>query len=353
MVKKILIIKLSAIGDVLMAVPSFEVIKKKYPDAKISLLIGNWSKDLIATNPYIDEIISIDENIFWKQKFFPLLNLFFLLKKKKFDIVYVMHWSNLFNFFVFLLGIKERIGFSRLGRGKFLTRKVPFQEGVKPYTVYKYLNLVNDNFQQYSAKISIYLRDDELQFAKDLLKSYKLDSSEKIIGIAPGGGENPKTKMLMKRWPIKYFSELVQKIIFEGHLSVLLFGSNEEVKICNAIEETTGKNILLINLCGKTTLRQTAALLKKCDIVISNDSGLLHLAIAVETKTISIFGPTPPWDKVPLGNEHIYFYKNLSCSPCYKNGKFPKCQTLSCLQTIPADEVFQKVNDLLKIENKS
>ena len=92
MTKKILIIKLSAIGDVLLAIPSFEAIKKKYPDAKTSLLIGNWSKDLVKANPYIDEIISIDENIFWEKKFFSLLALFFLLKKKKFDMAYVMHW---------------------------------------------------------------------------------------------------------------------------------------------------------------------------------------------------------------------------------------------------------------------
>ena len=83
MVKRILIIKLSAIGDVLMTIPSFETIKKKYPEAKISILIGNWSKDLVKTNPHIDEIISIDENIFWKRKFFPLLNLFILLKKRR------------------------------------------------------------------------------------------------------------------------------------------------------------------------------------------------------------------------------------------------------------------------------
>ncbi len=347
MVRKILIIKLGAIGDVLMTAPSFEVIKKKYTDAKVSLLIGNWSKELVKTNPYIDEIICINENMFWKKKVFRLAALFFLLKKKKFDIVYVMHWSNLFNLFVFLLGIKERIGFDRLGRGRFLTKKIPFCEGDRIYTVYKYLSLVDDNIKQYNPQINVFFTDNELKSAERMLKDCGITNPGYIIGIAPGGGENPKTKMPIKRWPEKYFIEVVKKINIELHAPVLLFGSEKEADICLNIEKTIGESRLLINLCGKTTLRQTAALLNKCYLVITNDSGLMHLAIAGGSKTISIFGPTPPWDKLPSDDKHVYFYKNLSCSPCYKNGTFPRCPTIACMEAITPEEVFRKIKELL------
>jgi lipopolysaccharide heptosyltransferase II len=349
MAKNILVIKLSAIGDVLMAIPSFEAIKKKYPQAQISLLIGNWSKDAVKNNPYIDELIAIDENIFWEKRLFKLTGLFFLLKKKKFDIVYVMHWSNLFNFFVFLLGVKERIGFDRLGKGRFLTKKTPFFEGDTTYTVYKYLSLVDDNIRQYTGKINLYLTSEETRSADNMLSDYGLNVQGYIIGIAPGGGVNPKTKMPIKRWPAKYFSQTAKKIISELHVPVILFGSDKDMDICSSIEKNSGQNTLLVNLCGKTDLRQTAALLKKCQIVISNDSGLMHLAIAGGSRTISLFGPTPPWDKLPADDKHVYFYKNLPCSPCYKDGKFPDCQAISCLEAITPEEVFQKVKELLKL----
>ncbi|PKN02206.1 MAG: lipopolysaccharide heptosyltransferase II [Elusimicrobia bacterium HGW-Elusimicrobia-1] len=344
-IERILIIKLSAIGDVLMATPAFETIRNKYPKAKISLLIGNWAKDIVKSNPNIDEIISIDENIFWKKRIIPLLNLFFLLRRKKFNAVYIMHWSNLFNFFTFLLGIKKRIGFDRFGKGMFLTKKVPFSEGEMPHTIYKYGNLVSANLE--NCKINIYLTDDETNIAEKELANYGLNPIDKIIGIAPGGGENPKTKMLTKRWPVEYFIELIKKITFELNIPVILFGSKTESALGTAIEEAIKKDKLLVNFIGKMDLRQTAAIMKICQIVVTNDSASLHLAGAVGTNTISIFGPTPPWDKIPLGNNHKYFYKKLPCSPCYKYGKFPKCRGISCLRSIKPDEVFQKVKELI------
>jgi lipopolysaccharide heptosyltransferase II len=349
--EKVLIIKLSAIGDVVMATPAFAAIRRKHPSAHISILIGEWAKPVVENNPNIDEIISVDENIFWKRKVIGLIGLFSKLHKQHFKVIYIMHWSNLFNLFAFLLGAEERIGFDRFGKSKFLTRKVPFSEGVKGiHTVERYLMLVEEKLNGLNKEMEIYLTEDEISRGEKILEEYNINKSGKIIGIAPGGGENPKSRMFIRRWPREYFISLGRKIISELGVPILLFGNVLERSLCDDIENRIDKKSMVINLAGKTTLREVAAIMKKCSLVITNDSGLLHLAAAAGTNTISLFGPTAPWDKVPISlrNTHFFFYKNYSCSPCYKYGKFPHCKEISCLRSIHPEEVFCKIAELLR-----
>jgi len=329
-----------------MATPSFLAIRNKYPEARVHLLVGKWSRSVVENNPNIDEIISVDENIFWKKKIFHLFKLFLKLRSKRFEIIYVMHWSNFFNLFALWFGAKERIGFDRFNRGAFLTKKVLFKEGERGlHIVEKYLKLVEDNLQNCSKKMDLYLTEDEINSAQKKLEVYGLFRTNRIVGIAPGGGINPKSRMSTRCWPIKYFSELVNKIINELNMSVVLFGAEMEKNLSRIILNDVINKNKIVNLIGKTNLRESSAIMKMCRVMIANDSAPLHLAAAVGIKTISIFGPTAPYDKAPIGKEHFYFYRELICSPCYKYGKFKKCKTLSCMKLIKPDEVFRKVKE--------
>ncbi|MFQ3675010.1 MAG: glycosyltransferase family 9 protein, partial [Endomicrobiia bacterium] len=251
--KNILIIKLGAIGDVLMASPSFAAIKKKYPEDRIFVLVGNWAKDVLTNNPNIDEIISVDENIFWKKKVFSLIRLFIELKKKKFSIIYVMHWSNYFNFFAYLLGAKEIIGFERKSSSRYLTRKIIFEEGKEPHSVYKYLNLVDDNYKAYDTNIEIYLSEEEITFAKEELNKYNIEKYEKIVGIFPGGGENPRSKMWTRRWTIENYSKIIKNILLEKKVLILLFGSKSEENLWLEIKKNVNETNRIINFIGRTS----------------------------------------------------------------------------------------------------
>jgi len=350
--EKVLIIKLSAIGDVLMATPAFAAIRRKYPSAHISILIGEWARPIVENNPNIDEIISVDENIFWKKRIIELVRLFFRLYEQRFEVIYVMHWSNLFNFFAFLLGAKERIGFDRFGKSGFLTQKIPFDEGVRDiHIVERYLMLVEKKLDGINKEMEIYLTEDELSYGERVLEKYNISRNSKIIGFAPGGGENPKSRMFIRRWPQEYFVVLGRKIISELNIPIVLFGSTLEKKLCDEIENKINVKSMVINLAGKTTVREVAAIARMCSLVVANDSGLLHLAAAAGSNTISIFGPTAPWDKVPISskNKHFFFYKNYKCSPCYKYGNFPNCEEIPCLRDIHPEEVFRKIEEQLNV----
>lgn len=345
--KNILIIKLSAIGDVLMATPSFQAIRKKYPDARIHLLIGEWSKSVVEKNPNLNEIISVDENIFWQRKLFALFKIFLKLRLRKYNIVYIMHWSKFFGTFTWLLGVPERVGFDRKGEGILLTRKVLFQEGVKGlHMINRYLQLVGDNYINQNHSMDIYLADDEIELARGRLSLLGI-LPKTAIGIAPGGAENPKMSMPMRRWPVECYADLISMIQSRLKLPVILFGGKSDISLEEEILSRVNKKEQVFNFIGKTTLRESAALMHFCSILITNDSGLLHLAVSVDTPTISIFGPTTPYDKAPISDKHKYLYKGYPCSPCYSYGKFPDCKERKCLADIKPAEVYREIEKLL------
>lgn len=348
---KILVVKLGAIGDVLAATPAFKALRKKYPDAHISLLVGEWSKNVVENNPVFNELIVVNENIFWKKKIFSLGKLFYKLYKRKYDMVYVLHWSKLFNIFVYFLGIPERIGFNREGDGVLLTKKFDFQEEVKGlHRIDRYLQMVTDNYIKEDRNMHIYLSDSEVAGSKKNFMD-EAGSVSDIVGIAPGGGYNPKRKMDTKRWPVEYYVELTNKIHSELNMPVMLFGGESDIEPGMFIESKTRNKKLLLNYINKTSLRTTYAFMSFCRLVIANDSAPVYLAASAGIPTISIYGPTVPYDKAPIGKIHRYLYKELSCSPCYKYGYFPKCDTLECLRGIKPEDVFGLVKDMLNKTN--
>lgn len=332
-----------------MSTPSFRVIRKKHPQSEIYLLIGEWSKPVVENNPDIDKLIIIDENIFWEKKLFQLLKLFWKLKNYNFNVVYNMHWSKFFNIFIRLLNIPERIGFDRDHEGIFLTRKVAFQEGVKGiHIIDRYLQLATNDYLSADRRIKIYLKHDEIQTARKKLNAILPNFHKSLVGIAPGGGENPKMSMVLRRWPVEYYSLLIEMVRQQLKLPVLIFGGPNDLPVVKNIFSMIKRENEVIDFVGKTTIREAAAVMSLCSVMITNDSGLLHLAASVNTPTLSIFGPTAPYDKVPIGEMHSFLYKSLECSPCYRFGKFPNCIKVDCLKSIKPDEVFEELKKKLK-----
>jgi lipopolysaccharide heptosyltransferase II len=342
----ILVIKLAAIGDVLMATPSLAALRAKYPGARIDVLIGEWAMPVLATNPHVDRLIVVDEMIFWRKKIFSLLALLLRLRRARYDKVYVMHWSSFFALFAFLTGAREREGFDRDGRAKFLTRKIPFREGVKgSHTVEKYLALVDDEYGSFDREMRIFLTRAERERARAWISARGLAGSM-LIGVAPGGGVNPRVSMPSRCWPVEHFARLAEDLLRDKDVHIVLFGGKTEAALGEKIMRTVDSR-RVTDMIGTTDLRQTAALMQACTVVVANDSAPLHLAAAAGTRTVSLFGPTAPYDKVPLGSLHTYLYRELSCSPCYRNGLFAACSSHRCMKEISVQEVSDEVRSQL------
>lgn len=331
--KKILIIRSGSIGDVLMTTPLIRAIRSKYTKARISYLTGNWSKDVLKGNKNINEIISVDDSVFFNKRIFEIISLIRKIKRKKFDLCFILDKSYLLNLFAYFCNIPFRIGFDRKGEGFANNLNVTF-DGSK-YELGYYLNiarLIKAPIKNRSMELILYKKD--LVYSDKLLKKVRL----KKIGIAAGGAENPGQKMHIKRWPKEKYIELVKRLLRKKYY-IMLFGGNSDKKLNNDIVKALkSKNV--VSVAGNS-LQESAALMKKMNLFITHDSGSLHLAAAAGVKIIALFGPTDSKRFAPVNA--IVIKSKLKCCPCYDiYGGYKKCGK-SCMDNITVKEVLSKV----------
>jgi len=336
---KILLFKIGAIGDTLMTTPLIRQLRKNFKNATIDYLIGKHSYRVLEGNKHLDNIIKFDEKIFFEKDFKEWIKLIFKIRKRDYDVIFVLdkHW--IFNLTAFLFEIKKRIGFDRCGEGKFLTYKVPYFG--RKHEIFYYLSLlrglgIEPNYEDW--EMEIFLNENDLEFAEKFWNENNLNDKV-VVGICPGGARNIGIgDDDLRRWDIEKYKELIKKLKERG-FEVLLIGGNTDKEI----EEAILKEVKCISAIGKTSLKESAALLKKCDVVVCNDSGPMHLAAAVNKKVVSIFGPTHPCEKAPLHKESRYIWKQIGCNPCYDLwGRYPNpCPyKKKCINSVNVEEVL-------------
>jgi heptosyltransferase-2 len=335
--KNLLVRGVNWIGDAVMTLPAVNALRKALPEARISLLVKPWVSPLFEKNPNVDEIIMYGDEyrgIIGKIKLARMLN------QKGFCNAIL--FQNAFDaaFIAFLAGIKERAGYNRDGRGFLLTTAVPVpQNERKVHHINYYLNLVEQVGikTEYSAPY-IYLSLDERLSARSLLK----DMKRPVLGINPGA-EYGSTK----RWFPERFAEVANWFVKDTKGSAVIFGGRNEVGIAQEINKLIPENKLL--LAGKTSLRELVSLISECDVFITNDSGPLHIAYAVGTPLVAIFGSTDPeWTGPPPGaeeNSNVVVTYSLSCSPCFE--RTCKNNDMRCMYAITSDDVYLGIKKIL------
>jgi len=295
---KILIFKSGALGDILMTTPLVRQVRKQFPKAKITYLVGKFASSVIKGNPHLDRVMEYDHNIFFKLKISSYLRFVSRIRKEKFDMIFVCdrHW--VYNFTSFLFGIPKRIGFDRKGReGCCLTKKVRFER--RRHDVRYFLDLLK---QVASVDYG------DLKMEMTIEKAAKLEAN--TIGIAPGGGSNPGQTLDFKVWPWENYVVLIQKIIKKGYAIALIGGPDDRIigdKILAGLTAKEKKKVK--DFIGKTSIKQSAALFGQCRYAICNDSGPMHIAASQNPRVISIFGPTDPLRLAPISEESTYVCK--------------------------------------------
>jgi len=339
--KKILFLRLGGIGDVLMTTPLIRQIRQKFPDAKIDYIVGKQSSCALKGNKNIDEIIEIDEKIFLSKNFFKWLGLIKKIRKRNYDVVFVLmkHW--IFNLTAFLFKIKRRVGFNRFNlEGIFLTHKVPYNSF--NHEIIYYLDLakmigLKVNYSDVS--MDLFSGKSDEKFAERIFKRYKL-VNKKVIGMAPAGCYNLQAGYdVARQWPIEKYSELAEKITGKD-IFIILFGGKNDSYAGLDFDRLGNKKI--INLIGKTTIQEAASLIRKCDYFICNDTGLMHISACVNKRTISLFGPTHPLKKAPLWKESKVIWKDSDIYDFNADlvGKYPN---RIFMRKINVDDVLREI----------
>jgi len=353
-ISKILIINPYGIGDVLFTTPLIRAMKKAYPLAGISVLLGSRTEEVLASNPFVEKIHIFDKGRFdkgSKLKEIPrLISLISRLKKEKFDIVFDL--SNVPEYGLIsklFLKIPHRIGFNYRNRGRFLTQPIDLEGFNSKHIIEYYLDLARQiGIEPEDKAPKFFINEKDKKWAENFVSNHKdPHKREPVIAMVPGGGSSWGPDAAYKHWPVESFARLGDMLVEKFNARIMLCGDKTESSICRIIL-TLMRNKPVIAY-GHTSLGQLAALLAECDLVVCNDGGPLHVAVGVGAKTISIFGPVDERVYGPYPDElrNQVVTADIDCRPCYRNFKYPACDNRKCLSRISIDNVLEKVSGLL------
>jgi heptosyltransferase-2 len=323
------------VGDTVLSYPTVQQLKILFPKSHLAILIPGDLIDLWKTFPYVDEIIP-----FQKQKgigsIWEDVNLSQSLKERNFDLAVILPRSFRSAFHMFLARIPIRIGYQSEGRSLFLTHGVRrAKEVLRGHRVHYYQRLIEPLGKIESPPSpKIFLREEDRRWADRALKDLGIPEGKPLIAMNPGA-----TYGLAKCWYPDRFGKLGKRLVEKWQAKVLLFGKEEERPIVHEILHHLGTKG--IDLTGKTGLLQLAGLLERCTLLVTNDTGTMHVATAIGTPVVALFGSTPPLITGPWGKEHVVVKKDVPCSPCWKR----ICPTdHQCMELITVDEVEEIVD---------
>lgn len=350
---KTLLIKLNAIGDVLFATPLLEAIRASDPDGTIDWLVGRHSEPILRGHPSIAERIVYDGP--WLVNAPVALmgyrKVVLRLRENAYDRVFLLHRRPASQLLARATRAPIRVGFEGAISRWTMTHTVAFDPTL--HETERYLNLLRVFHPDVAAPPTRIGFTEEAEVTAELLIGER-DLREPRIAIAPGGGRNPGTEMLIKRWPAERYAEAARVLAAETGGSILVVGTPDEQELCAAVAAAVGERAC--DLCGRTTLPQLAAILARCQVMIANDSGPLHIAAAAGTPTVALFGPTDPRLVAPRGPLHRYLWAPPECGPCYRpdNARSRKIWTcdrtgdpLRCLRDIPTEWVVSAALEAL------
>ncbi|MBI2908828.1 MAG: glycosyltransferase family 9 protein [Chloroflexi bacterium] len=353
--RSILVLKPCCIGDVLMATATVAELRKAFPTARISFGVGAWSRAVLEGNPRIDELIdcgTLGSGLRTRRS--DYLDFVRGVKARGFDMCVVLDRSPLVSVMPLLAGIPRRIGLDSGGRGFSLTDKIPCRPDRNEVELY--LDTVRAlGICPRAPRLEFYPSAEDTKWARETLGqracSEPAEGACPTIAIHPGGGENPGMRLPSKRWLPEGFAAIADKALETG-ARVALVGAPAERYLVDQVRALLHSHraedpARLIDLAGRTSLGQLGAALKECDLFIGNDAGPSHLAAAVGSPVVAIFGPSNPDLYRPYARSCIVLYKGLECSPCLAQGKAPPpCAHMRCMKEVTVSDVWQAVQTL-------
>ncbi|MCM8800956.1 MAG: lipopolysaccharide heptosyltransferase II [Candidatus Omnitrophica bacterium] len=338
--KRILVARTDRVGDVLLSTPVIKNLRDSYPSSYIAMVVSNYCKEILEGNPYLDEVLIYD-----KEKrhrgLIGSLKFVFHLRKKRFDLAIILHPTNRMHLVTFLARIPKRIGYNRK-LGFLLTDKIPHtkQEGRKHELEYNLDLLRYLGIPAQDKTLFMPIRKEAEDWIEELFKKERINPTDKLLAIHPGAS------CPSKLWPAERFAELADRLADKYGFKLIFIAGRKDINITEGVIKYLKNPV--INLAGKTSLSQLASILRRCQLFISNDSGPVHIATAVGTPVISIFGRNQkglsPLRWRPLGRFDRFIHKDVGCSQCLAHN----CKKgFLCLKAITVEEVLEIAKSII------
>jgi len=338
--KKILITRTDRIGDVLLSTPAIKALRRSLPQSHIAVMVRPYARDIVLGNAYLDEIIVYDK-YGAHRRFWQTIKFARALRKKRFDLVLVLHPTNRQHIISFLAGIKKRVGFKR-NLSFLLTDKIGHkkQEGQRhelEYTldIIRYLGIKVEDKDLFMP-----IRKDSEIYIEEFLSGCGWRKGDRMVVL------HPAASCPSKIWPIERFAQVADRLFEEFKVKIAVVAGPDDVSLGKDLGGLMHKP--WINALGKTTISQLASLLRRSCLFVSNDSGPVHIARAQGVPVVAIFGRSQPglmprrWG--PTGEDNIVLHKDVGCRVCLAHN----CQKgFACLKAISVEEVLAAARKLI------
>ena len=349
--QRILIVKLSAIGDVIQTLPMLEALRHQYPQAQIDWLVEEDASELLFGHPALNRVLvsrrkSWQKRLFQKGQFLATyreVKRFILeLRGARYDWVIDNHGILKSGILVAISRGRRKIGFKPFpgiaDEGNYLFTNERYQPlPIEKHALERYLDLI--------AQVGVSLEEPGLKFSIPTEARNQAEKwiREKGLTSFPLVIIHPLAKWSTKQWPLENFARLADHLAARG-ASLVFTGGPDDRDAVESILDRMQRRKGTANLTGETGLKELAALFSCADLVLSTDTGPMHLAAAVNAPLIALFGPTAPWRTGPYGSNHLILRKSLPCSPCFKK----KCATMECMKSITVEEVLKAAEEKIK-----
>lgn len=350
-VRRILVFAYHGLGNFIMYTPALKLLRERYPEARIDLQVGNNTgcEEVLAGAGLFDNIYNLPYSAgagAWIARLAEI-------RRTRYDVTINEFHSHSWPLalLVAFSGAPARAGHvsspgwpHKFSRYSFIFN-APVRMQEDQHEIDRYLNLISTldvtRMNLSEARPFVHLNDADREFARSFLRAAFSNAGTRTIGIQPG----TSPAMRWKQWPVDRYRELIRLLISEQpEIKIVLFGSPAEAAINRELAFGVEKNVIVA--AGKTSIKQVAALIEQCDLLICNDSGLMHAAVAVGTPVVAIYGPTDVNRTAPLGQIHSIIRHELPCSPCFKlegDEQVRTCPHHDCLMTITPGEVARAV----------
>ncbi len=337
-VRRILLSRLRFMGDVILTTPLIRRLKEVFPEAQLSYLTQDTFTPLLWHNPHLDEAIawpvsgSITEQ--WQ--------VYYQVRQRRFDLAIDLFGNPRTALMTWLTGAPIRVGGDFRGRGKLYNVRVPAPTTELNAIDFHWRSLEALGIDKGDNRTEIFCTEEEEKWARNFLEQMSLDMARPLVGLHPGA------TWPNKRWPEKYFAELAQRLV-EQNVQVLITQGPGEEPIASevmrqiALRKSTGAVSLPV-----LNLRQLASVQKQIQVFVSNDCGVMHLAVAAGTPTIGLFGPSQPhiWFPYDRTAGHMALWHEIECRPCHKN--FCPLGHLDCQNKLLPERVAAAVIERLR-----
>ena len=330
--KRILVVKLDHLGDVLLATPVFSNLRQAYPNAELHVLTGAWSRVVLERHPDVGKVIEYNSPTFCRTgrptSLRETFKLYRQLRRQKYELMVELRsdwrivWGALLRFTPKRLDRASLQVANKLGLVQFTGT----HETTRNLDVLKQAGIATP---VQTTTFSVTAKDKE--WASDFLTAHQIGRDRPLIAIHPG------SPIALKRWLPERYAELADGLIARKGARILFVGVKDEIQIITEIQARMREES--INIAGKTTLTQLASILHTCSVFIGNDSGPMHLAAAVGIPTIGLYGPGDPTRFGPVGEKCQTIRMKLDCPPC--SGPICRFKADGCMSKIQVTDVIQ------------